>query len=495
MCIDLKSFYASVECVERKLDPLKTNLVVADESRTDKTVCLAISPSLKQYGLGGRARLFEVKQKVKEINLQRRKLNNYRKFSGKSYLDEELKKNKNLELDFIVAPPRMAYYMKYSTNIYNIYLKYIAPEDILVYSIDEVFIDITDYISLYKYTPRQLVTKMIKDVYETTGITATAGIGTNMFLAKVAMDIVAKKCKPNEFGVRIAGLDEMTFRKKLWDHKPITDFWRVGKGIANKLAKNNMNTMGDVARCSHYNEDLLYKLFGVNAELLIDHAWGWEPCTIEIAKSYKPTETSLSSGQVLHEPYDNKKAKIIVQEMADNLALELVKKKFLTKQLVLTINYDIENLTNPDIFNKYFGEITLDSYGRKIPKHSHGTVNLEHYTSSSSIIMESFVNLFDKISNPILLIRKLNLTVSKLICEDKVQTNKKVEQINLFTDYKKKEIEEAKQKDDENKEKEIQKVILQIKNKYGKNAILKGMNLTEGATAIERNKQIGGHHE
>lgn len=495
MCIDLKSFYASVECVERKLDPLKTNLVVADESRTDKTVCLAISPSLKQCGLGGRARLFEVKQKVKEINLQRRKLNNYRKFSGKSYLDEELKKNKNLELDFIVAPPRMAYYMKYSTNIYNIYLKYIAPEDILVYSIDEVFIDITDYISLYKCTPRQLVTKMIKDVYETTGITATAGIGTNMFLAKVAMDIVAKKCKPNEFGVRIAGLDEMTFRKKLWDHKPITDFWRVGKGIANKLAKNNMNTMGDVARCSHYNEDLLYKLFGVNAELLIDHAWGWEPCTIEIAKSYKPTETSFSSGQVLHEPYDNKKAKIIVQEMADNLALELVKKKFLTKQLVLTINYDIENLTNPDIFNKYFGEITLDSYGRKIPKHSHGTVNLEHYTSSSSIIMESFVNLFDKISNPILLIRKLNLTVSKLICEDKVQTNKKVEQINLFTDYKKKEIEEAKQKDDENKEKEIQKVILQIKNKYGKNAILKGMNLTEGATAIERNKQIGGHHE
>ena len=495
MCIDLKSFYASVECVERKLDPLKTNLVVADESRTDKTVCLAISPSLKQYGLGGRARLFEVKQKVKEINLQKRKLNNYRKFSGKSYLDEELKKNKNLELDFIVAPPRMAYYMKYSTNIYNIYLKYIAPEDILVYSIDEVFIDITDYISFYKCTPRQLVTKIIKDVYEITGITATAGIGTNMFLAKVAMDIVAKKCKPNEFGVRIAGLDEMTFRKKLWDHKPITDFWRVGKGIASKLAKNNMNTMGDVARCSHYNEDLLYKLFGVNAELLIDHAWGWEPCTIEIAKSYKPTETSLSSGQVLHEPYDNKKAKIIVQEMADNLALDLVNKKFLTKQLVLTINYDIENLTNPDIFNKYFGEITLDSYGRKIPKHSHGTVNLEHYTSSSSIIMESFVNLFDKISNPILLIRKLNLTVSKLICEDKVQTNKKVEQINLFTDYKKKEIEEAKQKDDENKEKEIQKVILQIKNKYGKNAILKGMNLTEGATAIERNKQIGGHHE
>ena len=331
MCIDLKSFYASVECVERKLDPLNTNLVVADESRTEKTVCLAVSPSLKQYGIGGRARLFEVKQKIKEINYNRKKLNNYKKFNGKSYLDNELKNNKNLELDLIIAPPRMAYYIKYSTKIYNIYLKYIAPEDILVYSIDEVFIDITNYISLYKCSPSQLVTKIIKDVYETTGITATAGIGTNMFLAKVAMDIVAKKSKPNEFGVRIACLDEMTFRKKLWNHKPITDFWRVGKGIANKLEKNNMYTMGDVARCSHYNEDLLYKLFGVNAELLIDHSWGWEPCTISIAKSYKPLTTSLSSGQVLHCPYDNKKAKLIVREMADNLALDLVDKKLLTE--------------------------------------------------------------------------------------------------------------------------------------------------------------------
>lgn len=355
MCIDLKSFYASVECVERHLEPLNTNLVVADESRTDKTVCLAVSPSLKQYGIGGRARLFEVKQKIKEINYQRKKLNNYKDFIGKSYLDDELKKNKGLELDLIIAPPRMAYYMKYSTNIYNIYLKYIAPEDILVYSIDEVFIDITNYISLYKCTPRQLVTRIIKDVYKTTGITATAGIGTNMFLAKVAMDIVAKKSKPNEFGVRIAGLDEITFRKKLWDHKPITDFWRVGKGIADKLSKNNMYTMGDVARCSHYNEDLLYKLFGINAELLIDHAWGYEPCTIDIAKSYKPATTSLSSGQVLHCPYDNKKARLIVREMADNLALDLVNKKLLTEQLVMTIDYDIENLTNPSIFNKYFG--------------------------------------------------------------------------------------------------------------------------------------------
>ena len=495
MCIDLKSFYASVECVERKLEPLNTNLVVADESRTDKTVCLAVSPSLKQYGIGGRARLFEVKQKIKEVNYQRKKLNNYKKIIGKSYLDDELKNNRGLELDLIIAPPRMAYYMKYSTNIYNIYLKYIAPEDILVYSIDEVFIDITNYISLYKCTPRQLVTKIIKDVYDTTGITATAGIGTNMFLAKVAMDIVAKKSKANEFGVRIAGLDEMTFRKKLWDHKPITDFWRVGKGIADKLAKNNMFTMGDVARCSHYNEDLLYKLFGINAELLIDHAWGYEPCTIDIAKSYKPTTTSLSSGQVLHCPYDNKKARLIVREMADNLALDLVNKRLLTEQLVMKIDYDIENLTNPDVFDKYFGEITIDSYGRKIPKHSHGTINLNQLTSSSTTIMEGFVNLFDKISNPILLIRKLNLSVNKLISEDKIQNKKVVEQIDLFTNYEEQEKKKAQQKLNDKNEKEIQKVMLQIKNKYGKNAILKGMNIIEGATAIERNHQIGGHHE
>ena len=495
ICIDLKSFYASVECVERKLEPLNTNLVVADETRTDKTVCLAVSPSLKQYGIGGRARLFEVKQKIEEINYQRRKLNNYKNFIGKSYFDNELKNNKELELDLIIAPPRMAYYMKYSTDIYNIYLKYIAPEDILVYSIDEVFIDITNYISLYKCTPRQLVTKIIKDVYETTGITATAGIGTNMFLAKVAMDIVAKKSKPNEFGVRIAGLDEMTFRKKLWDHKPITDFWRVGKGIADKLAKNNMFTMGDVAMCSHYNEDLLYKLFGINAELLIDHAWGYEPCTIDIAKSYKPTSTSLSSGQVLHLPYDNKKARLIVREMADNLALDLVSKKLLTEQLVMTIVYDIENLTNPSISNKYFGEITIDSYGRKIPKHSHGTINLNQLTSSSNIITEGFINLFDRISNPILLVRKLNLSVNKLISEDNKKNQKVIEQIDLFTNYEEREKRKKQEIINETKEKEIQKVMLEIKNKYGKNAILKGMNIIEGATTIERNQQIGGHHE
>ncbi len=493
ICIDLKSFYASVECVLRDLDPLNTNLVVADESRTDKTVCLAVSPSLKQYGIGGRARLFEVKQKIKQINCERKRNNNYKSFVGKSYLDSELKNNKHLELDLIIAQPRMAYYIKYSTKIYNVYLKYIAKEDILVYSIDEVFIDITNYLKLYKCSPTQLVTKIVKEVYDLTGITATAGIGTNMFLAKVAMDIVAKKSKPNEFGVRIACLDETTFRNKLWDHKPITDFWRVGKGIAEKLAKNNMYTMGDVARCSHYNEDLLYKLFGINAELLIDHAWGWEPCTIDIAKSYKPTTTSLSSGQVLHSPYDNKKSRLIVSEMADNLALDLVNKHLVTNQLVLTIQYDIENLTNPNIVNKYFGEITVDSYGRKIPKHSHGTINLDHFTSSSKVIRENFIKLFDKISNPLLLIRKLNLSVNKLTNENKTKSS--FEQIDLFTNYeeleRKKELEIIQEQND----KEIGKVMLKIKNKYGKNAILKGMNIIKGATTIERNKQIGGHHE
>lgn len=495
MCIDLKSFYASVECRERNLDPLNTNLVVADESRTDKTVCLAVSPSLKQYGIGGRARLYEVKQKVKQINYERKKNNRYKNFVDKSYIDSELKQNKSIELDFIIAPPRMAYYMKYSTDIYNIYLKYIAPEDILVYSIDEVFIDITNYISFYKCTPRELVTKMIKSVYDTTGITATAGIGTNMFLAKVAMDVVAKKCLPNEFGVRIAGLDEKTYRKKLWNHKPITDIWRVGKGIAEKLAKNGMYTMGDVAKCSHYNEDLLYKLFGINAELLIDHAWGYEPCNIEIAKSYKPMTTSLSSGQVLHCPYDNKKAKLIVREMADNLALDLVEKNFITDQLVLTIEYDIENLTNSKIADKYFGEITVDNYGRKIPKHSHGTINLEHKTSSASILIENFTKLYERISNPILLVRKINLSVNKLVDENKINNKPKFEQFDLFTNYeeqnKKKEIEIQKEQND----KKIQKVMLNIKNRYGKNAILKGMNLQDGATAMDRNKQIGGHHE
>ena len=492
MCIDLKSFYASVECIERGLDPLNTNLVVADESRTEKTVCLAITPSLKQYGLGGRARLFEVIQKVKSINYERRKNNNYKKFNSKSFLDSELKKDRTLELDFIIAPPQMKKYMKYSTNIYKIYLKYLAPEDIFVYSIDEVFCDITTYLSMYQMTAKELVSKIIKDVYDTTGITATAGIGTNMYLAKVCMDIVAKHAKPNEIGVRIAEIDEMSYRKLLWNHKPLTSFWRVGKGIADKLEKNGLYTMGDVARCSLNNENLLYKLFGVNAELLIDHAWGWEPTTIEEVKAYKPERNSISSGQVLHSPYRYENAKLIVREMIDLLSLDLTDKHLVTKQLVLDIGYDIENLTNPAIKKMYNGEITIDNYGREVPKHSHGTINLDYNTSSSKVLSKKCIELYDRIVNKNLLIRKINITACNIIDEDIVEKEVVHEQLNLFSpsDDSEQKIEDKKRQKEDNK---LQHVLLDIKNKYGKNSILKGMNLEEGGTTIDRNNQVGGH--
>lgn len=492
MCIDLKSFYASVECIERGLDPLNTNLVVADESRTEKTVCLAITPSLKQYGLGGRARLFEVIQKVKSINYERRKNNNYKKFNSKSFLDSELKKDRTLELDFIIAPPQMKKYMKYSTNIYKIYLKYLAPEDIFVYSIDEVFCDITTYLSMYQMTAKELVSKIIKDVYDTTGITATAGIGTNMYLAKVCMDIVAKHTEPNEIGVRIAEIDEMSYRKLLWNHKPLTSFWRVGKGIADKLEKNGLYTMGDVARCSLNNENLLYKLFGVNAELLIDHAWGWEPTTIEEVKAYKPERNSISSGQVLHSPYKYENAKLIVREMIDLLSLDLTDKHLVTKQLVLDIGYDIENLTNPAIKKMYNGEITIDNYGREVPKHSHGTINLDYNTSSSKVLSKKCIELYDRIVNKNLLIRKINITACNIIDEDIVEKEVVHEQLNLFSssDDSEQKIEDKKRQKEDNK---LQHVLLDIKNKYGKNSILKGMNLEEGGTTIDRNNQVGCH--
>jgi len=492
MCIDLKSFYASVECIERGLDPLNTNLVVADKSRTEKTVCLAITPSLKQYGLGGRARLFEVMQKAKNINYERRKNNNYKKFNSKSYLDSELKKDKTLELDFIIAPPQMKKYMKYSTNIYSIYLKYLAPEDIFVYSIDEVFCDITNYLNMYQMTPKELVSKIIQDVYDTTGITATAGIGTNMYLAKVCMDIVAKHTEPNEIGVRIAEIDEMSYRKLLWNHKPLTSFWRVGKGIANKLEKNGLYTMGDIARCSLNNENLLYKLFGVNAELLIDHAWGWEPTTIEDVKAYKPERNSISSGQVLHSPYKYEKAKLIVREMIDLLSLDLTDKHLVTKQLILDIGYDIENLTNPTIRRLYDGEITIDSYGREVPKHSHGTINLDYNTSSTKVLSKKCIELFDRIVNKNLLIRKINITACNVINENKAKNEVVFEQLNLFcsTNDSEQNIEEKKKQEEDNK---LQHTLINIKNKYGKNSILKGMNLEEGATTIDRNNQVGGH--
>ena len=490
-CIDLKSFYASVECVERGLDPLTTNLVVADGSRTEKTVCLAISPSMKQYGLNGRARLFEVVQKVREVNADRR-YKNYRKpFKGKSYNDLELKKDKSLELDYITAVPRMSHYMKYSTKIYDIYLRYVSPDDIYVYSIDEVFCDITNYLSINKLTPRELVTKMIHDVYEETGITATAGIGTNMYLAKIAMDIVAKHSGADKFGVRMAELDEMSYRKKLWSHRPITDFWRVGKGYAKRLESRGMYTMGDIARCSIENEELLYKMFGINAELLIDHAWGWEPCTMDKVKEFKPLRNSISTGQVLHCAYNYEK--LIIKEMSDLLALDLVAKKLVTDQIVLTVGYDIDNLTIPYIKEKYHGEVTVDHYGRKVPKHAHGTINIDHKTSSSKTIVEKTVELFDRIINKDLLIRRINITANNVVNDLLVKEDDTFEQYDLFTDYKLKEEMKKKQKEDEEKEHSLQNTILNIKNRFGKNAVLKGMNFEEGGTTIERNNQIGGH--
>ena len=470
--IDLKSFYASVECRERNLDPNTTNLVVADESRTSKTICLAVSPSLKKYGIPGRVRLYEVIQKVNQINFERRRKIGGNKFIGKSYDEIELRKDPKLELDYIIAEPRMSFYMRYSTKIYNIYLKYFSEEDIYVYSVDEIFCDITNYLKMYKTNARELVTKVIQDVYETTGITATAGIGTNLYLCKVAMDIVAKHVKPDKNGVRIAGLDEVTYRKYLWTHTPITDFWRVGKGYQKRLEKNGIYTMGDVAKTSIKNEELLYKLFGVNAELLIDHSWGYEPCTIKDIKKYKPESNSLSSGQVLHCPYNAEKTKLIVKEMTELLALELVEKKLVTDQLVLTIGYDVENLKNDEIRKLYKGEITEDRYGRKVPKHAHGTINLEEKTASTKKLMEAVEKLYDRIINDKLLTRRINLTANKVVKEGKKQAEFEIK---------------------DEKEKNLQYVMIDIKKKYGKNAILKGMNLVEGGTTIERNGQVGGH--
>ena len=460
IAIDLKSFYASVECVERGLDPLVANLVVADESRTDKTICLAVSPSLKKLGIPGRARLFEVKQKARGV-------------------------------DFIIATPRMAKYIEVSCKIYDIYLKYIAPEDIHVYSIDEVFMDVTDYLATYKKTAHELAIMMIRDVLKQTGITATAGIGTNMYLAKVAMDIVAKKMPADEDGVRIAELDEMAYRKQLWNHFPITDFWRVGRGTAERLARYGLDTMGKVARQSVDNEELLYKLFGVNAELLIDHAWGWEPCTIDLVKAYRPETNSMSSGQVLTEPYTFEKARNVVMEMADAISLDLVEKRLVTNQLVLTVSYDRESLTRPEIASKYHGEVVLDHYGRPVPKHAHGTANLGSHSSSSKEIINAVISLYDRIVNRDLLIRRLNISTNHIIAESNRQeaADNGPAQLDLFTDYD----AILKEKENKKKERRIQEALIKIKKRFGKNAILKGTSYAEGATARERNKQIGGH--
>ena len=499
IAIDLKSFYASVECIERGLDPLKTNLVVADVSRTEKTICLAVSPALKKYGIPGRPRLFEVVQKVREANIRREKQAPYHRFSGTSFDETELNRSPELQISYIAAAPRMSRYMEYSTSIFDIYLRYIAPEDMHVYSVDEVFIDATAYLHTYGLTAHELALRMIRDVLRETGVTATAGIGTNMYLCKIAMDIVAKRMPADEDGVRIAELDEESYRNQLWNHVPLTDFWRVGPGYAKKLKEVGIYTMGDVARCSlgkdtdYYNEDLLYKLFGINAELLIDHAWGWEPATIAEIKAYHPEKNSLSTGQVLQCPYTAQKAKLIVREMTDLLVLDLVDKKLVTDQMVLTVGYDIESLTNPEIRRKYHGEVTTDRYGRHVPKHAHGTANLSCQTSSTKLIMKAVEELYDRIINPDLLVRRITVVASRVVPEREADQKEVFEQLDLFTDYQALEQEREQEKQELDKEKRIQKAILDIQKKYGKNAVLRGMNFEEGATTRERNGQIGGH--
>ena len=487
IAIDLKSFYASVECVERGLDPLKNNLVVADEERTEKTICLAVSPSLKAYGIPGRARLFEVVERVKQVN-NNRKLNiNYADFKGESYNADELNDD-YLKLSYIVAPPRMNLYKKYSNRIFAIYSNFVSPEDILVYSIDEVFIDATNYLRSRGVTAHQLAMDMIKAVLDETGITATAGIGTNMYLAKVAMDIVAKHIEADKDGVRIAELDEMSYRRQLWNYRPITDFWRVGRGIGKRLESVGIYTMGDIAKCSigsdteFYNENLLYKLFGINAELLIDHAWGWEPCTIEDVKSYKPDTKSISSGQVLTRPYSFDETAVIVREMAELLALDLVDKKVTTNQIVLTLNYDTENIKKG-----YKGEITVDGYGRKIPKHAYGTSNINRLTSSSKLVVNAAMDVFYRISDRSLSVRKVSICANHITDENKTEPANV--QLDLFTDYSKIKAEEDALK----KERSLQNAMLRIQKRYGKNAILKGTNLQDCATTVERNNQVGGH--
>lgn len=455
--------------MERKLDPLTTKLVVADASRTEKTICLAVSPALKAYGIPGRARLFEVVQKAKEFSLS-----------------------------YITATPRMAKYMEYSTNIYHIYLNYIAPEDIHVYSIDEVFMDVTEYLKTYEMTPRELAGKMIQDVYQKTGITATAGIGTNLYLCKVAMDIVAKHVKEDENGVRIAELDEMEYRRLLWNHKPLTDFWRVGRGYVKKLEEHGLFTMGDIARCSlgkpgdYYKEDLLYQLFGINAELLIDHAWGWEPCTIADVKSYKPSVNSLGTGQVLKSPYEYEKAKLVVKEMTEQLALDLIEKQLVTDQIVLTVGYDIANLSDTKVQKNYQGEVTTDRYGRKVPKHAHGTANLGQKTSSAILMVKAIMNLYETIVDTKLLVRRINLAANHVTPEKEIENNT-FEQMDIFSLMEEHAEEKQMEKEKLEREKKIQQAILTIKKKYGKNAVLKGTSFEEGATTRDRNKQIGGH--
>ena len=493
--IDLKSFYASVECIQRGLDPLTTNLLVADASRTEKTICLAVSPSLKSYGIPGRARLFEAVQQVGLANALRRAKAPGGQFRGKSWDAEALNRDPSLQIDYITAPPRMSLYMQTSTKIYEIYLQYVAPEDMHVYSVDEVFLDITPYLKTSGLTPYAFVRQIIRDVVQQTGITATAGIGTNLYLSKIAMDIVAKHEPADAYGVRIAQMDEMGYRRLLWDHRPLTDFWRVGPGYARKLEKVGLHTMGDVARCSlggpddFHNEELLFRLFGVAAELLIDHAWGVEPCTIADIKAYRPESNSISSGQVLTCPYPADKARLVMREMTDLLVLDLVDKGLMTDQMVLTVGYDVDNLLNPERRQRYKGPVETDRYGRKVPKYAHGTANLPAYSSSTREITQAVMELFDRIVDKELLVRRMTIAACRILTESAVSQGAPMEQLDLFAQPEAAEAQEACRQ----REKRRQQAVLEIRKKYGKNAILKGMNLEEGATARERNRQIGGH--
>ena len=478
IAIDLKSFYASVECAARGLDPLLTNLVVADASRTEKTICLAVSPSLKAYGIPGRARLFEVVQQVKKINDARLRKAPGRRFSGVATYDPDVKSDPSKALGYLIAPPRMRHYMETSAKIYNIYLKYVSSEDIHVYSVDEVFIDATQYLRIYGLSAHDLAMKMVGDVLSETGITATAGIGTNMYLAKIAMDIEAKHSDPDRDGVRIAALDEMSFRRKYWDHRPLTDFWRIGHGLARRLEEGGMMTLGDVARRSLTNPESLYRMFGVNAELLIDHAWGWEPCLISDIKAYRPEEHSLSNGQVLSEPYTFAKARVVALEMTDLLVMEMVSKKLVADQMVLTVGYDTESLSDKTLAAKYHGPVTNDWYGRPVPKPAHGSVNLGRQTSSTDLIMKAVGELFDRTVDRNLLVRRMYVVANHIVDEKAADGV----QLDLFEE-----------EPDLERERSRQEAILEIRRKFGKNAILKGMNFEEGATAKDRNKQIGGH--
>lgn len=508
LAIDLKSFYASVECHDRGLDPLRTHLVVADEERTDKTICLAVSPSLKAYGIPGRARLFEVRQRLASVNAERTMLAPGGRLSGESCDSRDLEHSPRLKASMVIAKPRMAHYLEVSGRVYGVYLRYAAPEHIHVYSIDEVFIDATPYLRALGMGPHEMASAIVRDILAQTGITATAGIGTNMYLAKVAMDIVAKHMPADEDGVRVAELDEMSYRRLLWNHRPLTDFWRVGHGYSSKLEKLGLYTMGDVARASlnPQEEAKLYKAFGINAELLIDHAWGWEPTTIEYIKAYRPSTNSLSSGQVLKEPYDFDKGRLIVREMTELLVLDLVKKKLVTKQMVLTIGYDRESLkvmasgkTMKDTVyavaktgKAYAGKVSADSYGRPHPSHAHGTENLKKYTSSTRKIMDTVMELYTKVVDPDLLIRRVNIAACGLISESAVPAEEP-EQLSLFVDYDTMQRERAEEAAADERERKLQQATLYLQSRYGKNAVLKGMNLQEGATTIERNGQVGGH--